>query len=329
MQLSLLGEGVCLSYCFSIAQIFSVSRNLPPPHTLAMTLQLTSDILSCIYKFSEWSEVGNLLACARAVQFPGVEYMVQTAHVKRLELELSRVTALCIGGVYERRTIDFQVIELRATALTHLSVRVVCSECDLIMAMRNATEIRATGHYLCGECKYDRVVVEVRERWYSEHSSAVVGLRGSCRRCAYDTPTIGHHTLCRECMKSYNQVIDSSVCAACDVHRDVATGFYTRLDREGMYCEQCVGNQAREHCTIDSGIGILERVEFNVMSDVECRGMAPVAPEVAESEVVSSDADSSGSEAVEIACAICNSIGDVYYHNLGHDRFVCTTCFTA
>ena len=93
--------------------------------------------------------------------------------------------------------------------------------------------------------------------------------RYRCRRCEKDPVVIGTQLLCPECTDSYNQVVTSSECVACRVHRDAAIDFYTRLDREGMYCQQCVGNQAQERCTIDRGIGILEVVRANVVSDVE------------------------------------------------------------
>jgi hypothetical protein len=104
-----------------------------------------------------------------------------------------------------------------------------------------------------------------------------------------------------------------------------------------MYCEQCVGNQARERCTIDHGIGILEVVRANVMSDVEIRGMAPVlVSEAAEPDVDSSDVDSSDfdSEAADpdedVPCATCNTTeGGMVYHTMVDDRTLCHTCYLA
>ncbi len=43
---------------------------------------------------------------------------------------------------------------------------------------------------------------------------------------------------------------------------------YTRLDHEGLYCTEGVGNQARQRCTIRLNIAIMEGVSATVVSDV-------------------------------------------------------------
>ena len=77
--------------------------------------------------------------------------------------------------------------------------------------------------------------------------------------------------LCPECIDSYEVVVNTFACTACAVERGNGIELFTRLDHEGLYCQQCVGNQARERCTIDRGIGIMEVVLANVVSNVVVR----------------------------------------------------------
>ena len=245
-----------------------VSTSLPQ-RPLAMTLQVSSDIVSCIFNFTEWGDVGNLLTCSKAMQFPGVEYIVQSANVKRLEIDVKWAGELCDRARVERDTFRSIATTLYADTVVHLRARVVCVDCDVTLSMRSANEIETSGRYLCGECKYERTVVDVREDWHTERGLTVEGpRRHRCRRCEEDSPIIGSQLLCPECIEAYNLVINLSLCYACHVNRDAAIGFYTRWDHEGVYCDQCVGNQARERCTVDRGIGILEAVRGNVVSDV-------------------------------------------------------------
>jgi len=113
---------------------------------------------------------------------------------------------------------------------------------------------------------------------------------------------------------------------------------FTRLDHEGLCCQQCVGNQARERCTVDRGIGIMEVVRANVVSDVEVRlepedlpaVLSEGSEEEEEEEEEEQEMSESESEEVDLSCVICGSTdGDVYHYNLVDGRIVCEVCHDA
>jgi len=105
---------------------------------------------------------------------------------------------------------------------------------------------------------------------------------------------------------------------------DEGIELFTRLDHEGLYCQQCVGNQARERCTVDRGIGIMEVVRANVVSDVAVQLEPGEVREVLAAEGSESESES---DARSLACAICNSIDAlVVYYTLVDGRIMCAPC---
>jgi len=100
-----------------------------------------------------------------------------------------------------------------------------------------------------------------------------------------------------------------------------------------------VGNQARERCTVDHGIGILEVVGANVVSEVFVAIREPnesLASSENDSGIESesdsgieleSDSGIDSDDDLDLACSICNSNdGNVNRYTLVDGRIACATC---
>ena len=159
---------------------------------------------------------------------------------------------------------------LEIQANLYAQARVTCVDCDLVLLMSSSNEIGSTGRWLCGDCEYGRVLNDVITKWHAERGLSVTPpRRHRCRRCEEDSMVIGSQLLCPECLDSYHYVVTSGGCDGCGARReDDNIELFTRLDHEGLYCTHCVGNQARECCTVRLNIAIMEVVRANVVSDV-------------------------------------------------------------
>jgi len=237
-----------------------------------MSLQFSAPIVACILDFTEWGDLASLLNCSKTMRFPGVSWTVMSLHVDSLEDRLQWTRRLCFEAREARDRAARLVLALEPGAIRFTQARVVCVDCALVLPLSTATEIDESGRHLCGECAYERVVVAVTTDWHATRGLTYTPPRRlRCARCDEDSVVIGSQRLCPECIDSYNVVISVFACTACNVERGGGIELFTRLDLEGLYCQQCVGNQARERCTVDRGIGIMEVVRANVVSDVEVR----------------------------------------------------------
>ena len=145
----------------------------------------------------------------------------------------------------------------------------VCVWIVMVLLMSRTHEIESTGRYLCGDCEENRVIDAVAANWHTERGLTVTPLAGSVAVVATRTQLSSAPGSCAP--TALTPII--SLSARLNV---LLVGWiwmwafelFTRLDHEGLYCQQCVGNQARERCTVDCGIGIMEVVRANVVSDV-------------------------------------------------------------
>ena len=308
-----------------------------------MELQLSEPIAACILEFTAYKDLAALLNCSRGMRFPGRSVDVQNCYVNCIEGRYFETRQLFGTARRNLSRANLRVDALEPIANRYTLARVVCVDCDLVLPLSTATEIESSGRYTCGECAYERVVTVVTTDWHTERGLTFAPPhRLRCARCDEDSVVIGSQRLCPECIDSYDVVVSTFACTACGVGREMGMELFTRLDREGLYCQQCVGNQARERCTVDRGIGIMEVVRANVISDIEVQLGPDVVREVlaaegseseegSESQEGSDSEEASESESADVlACSICNSDdGNVNRYTLVDGCIVCAPCHDA
>ena len=237
-----------------------------------MELQLSEPIAACILDFTAYEDLAALLNCSKGMCFPGRSAVMHDCYVNCIEDRFFETRQLFWTARRNLSRANLRVDALEPIANRYTLARVVCVDCDLVLPLSTATEIESSGRYTCGECAYERVVTVVTTDWHTERGLTFTPPhRLRCARCDEDSVVIGSQRLCPGCIDSYTVVISVFACTACNVERGNGIELFTRLDHEGLYCQQCVGNQARERCTVDRGIGIMEVVLANVVSNVEVR----------------------------------------------------------